>query len=310
MVRTIAVLVAASLLVVAPAAQQQPAFEVASVRLRDLNSSEDPAKLLTRITPGRVELVESLVTVMLRAFEVKGHQLVLPDWAEELIVDIRAINPPGATTEQVPEMLRRLVVERFGIVTHREARSMDTYHLLVGSGGAKMRAVEALNELDAKLELFLPNGVPMTSSESQTLEGRRRVIQIEGGTRRITSRTRYDLTYDKTANTKTIDAVRMTIAELVPILAVTLDDIVIDKTGLNDIYQFRLTLPADDPGRQRAMQGMIARMTGLPAPPVNAAPFGGSPFKAIETLGLKLERRRDSVDVIVVDSMRRAPTDN
>jgi uncharacterized protein (TIGR03435 family) len=35
-----------------------------------------------------------------------------------------------------------------------------------------------------------------------------------------------------------------------------------------------------------------------------------STFKAVEGLGLKLERRRGPVDVFVVDSMRRTPAEN
>ena len=86
-----------------------------------------------------------------------------------------------------------------------------------------------------------------------------------------------------------------------PILTANLDEPVIDRTSLNGIYQFRIELPED----QTVIRAL--RSLGFRA---DSTPSAASPFKAVETLGLKLERRRDQVDVVVVDSMRREPTEN
>ena len=50
-------------------------------------------------------------------------------------VDIQATMPPGATVAQVPEMLQRLLAERFGMVVHRETRQVDGYELERPSAG-------------------------------------------------------------------------------------------------------------------------------------------------------------------------------
>jgi uncharacterized protein (TIGR03435 family) len=44
--------------------------------------------------------------------------------------------------------------------------------------------------------------------------------------------------------------------------------------------------------------------------PIGAEPTGVSTFKAVESLGLKLESRRSPIDVLVIDKLERTPTDN
>lgn len=294
-------LMVCAILVPAVIGAQRPRFEVATVRL--VNTSD--MTFLARITEERVELVHALRSVLLSAYEVRNHQLVLPDWADQLTVDIRAIIPPGVTRQEVPEMLRALLVERFGLVTHRETRQMDAYHLLVGPSGPRMRSAQPLDEMDEKFEdAVLANGQPGTGSERQMPGGDSRVISVPGGLRRITPTTRYDLTFDKVSNTQTVDAVRMTMAQLVQVLTTTLGEPVIDGTNLGGVYQFRLTLPPEAFRTNRLFQ----TAGGAQAPA--SEPYSGSPFKAVETLGLTLERRPGPVDIIVVDSMRREPTEN
>jgi uncharacterized protein (TIGR03435 family) len=110
--------------------------------------------------------------------------------------------------------------------------------------------------------------------------------------------------YERTtaaSGTATINAIRMTMSELVPILAVNLDEPVIDGTGLTGIYQFRIDLPRD------ATITRIFRTLGAGG---DTTPTGVSTFKAVEDLGLKLERRRTPVDVVVIDSIKRTPSVN
>lgn len=281
----------------AAGAQQRPAFEVASVRVHVVGT---PVRVLTRITPERVELVQPLRMVLLRAFEVDAHELVVPDWTDQLFVEVRATIPSGATIEQVPAMLRALLVERFSIVRHTEARATDVYELLVGPGGPKMREVEALDELEAKSVLQDAISPPLPVREAP--EGRSRTIQISGGQRHLTSRTRYDVTNDQVANVRTVSAVRMTMAELAAVLRGTLGEPVADRTKLAGVFQFKIDLPRNDDMRLKVAQslGSAAKLE----------PTAVSPFKAVETLGLKLERRRAPVDVIVVDSIARVPAEN
>ena len=52
---------------------------------------------------------------------------------------------------------------------------------------------------------------------------------------------------------------------------------------------------------------MTTRADGTP---IVREPTGVSTFKAIESLGLKLEERRVPLDFVVVESIERTPTEN
>ena len=132
-------------------------------------------------------------------------------------------------------MLERLLSERFGLSSHRESRARDGYELVVDSGGVKMREVAPVDELSKTF----PTDPLVESPEdkvSETINGRVRTIRSPSlGVRTITDRTMYDRRQTERV-TQIIDATRMTMAELAPILAATIDDPVIDKTGLTGVY--------------------------------------------------------------------------
>jgi uncharacterized protein (TIGR03435 family) len=105
----------------------------------------------------------------------------------------------------------------------------------------------------------------------------------------------------------TLNATRMTMAELAPSLWETMDAPVVDKTGLTGVYQFTLTLPRGAMG-ERLSRELMQRLRGNPSS--SAPTVGVSDVKAIESLGLRLERRRVPLEVVVVDKISRTPTEN
>jgi uncharacterized protein (TIGR03435 family) len=200
-------------------------------------------------------------------------------------------------------MLQRLLAERFGLAAHREVRSMDGYELVVGPEGVKMREVEPIDELHKE---FPPdpalNGRARRDATTETPEGAVRTISTPRGFRTVTSRTSYERTVVPGGG-GIIDAARMTMTELVPWLWENLDRPVVDKTGLPGVYEFKIELPRDARG-DRVFQSLGVNTTALP-------PSGGpSTMKAVEELGLKLERRQLPIEVIVVDKIAREPTAN
>jgi len=99
-----------------------------------------------------------------------------------------------------------------------------------------------------------------------------------------------------------LTATRMTIAELVSELEVNVDKPIVDMTGLKGVYQFSLKL-GEDAVLTQLLQRAGARAALEP-------PGGPSTFKALEDIGLRLERRRVPVEMIVVDKLSRTPTEN
>jgi uncharacterized protein (TIGR03435 family) len=253
-------------------------------------------------------MTRQLSRIVQIAFSIQPHQLSGPDWLEQQWVEIHAAMPAGATVTQVPEMLQRLLVERFGLVTHREPRPTDVYELLSGPDGIKMRQVEPADDL----KRVFPSDPSRTTLDNtaETAQGAVRTVSIPGGVRRITARTMYDRTRTASGGL-VISATRMAMTELVPVLQENLDRPLVDKTGLAGVYQFTLELPFDPVGAVLDAGAAAFRATqgrGPVAEPVDRRP--GVPARALEGLGLKLERRRVPLEVVVVDKISRTPTEN
>ena len=85
-----------------------------------------------------------------------------------------------------------------------------------------------------------------------------------------------------------------TTAQLTDFLAGILQRPVFDRTNLTGTYNFRLEMSMEELG-------------GINAKPDSPAP---SIFTIIEGLGLKLESRKEPVEVIVIDSGNKVPTEN
>ena len=287
---------------------QLRSFEVASVRL-----SSPLAPVSHRITDTRVDLIKmDLRQLLWMAFEIDPFccRDRIPG-AEPLggvLVDIQATFPAGATRHQVPEMMRSLLIQRFGLRTHVEPRPTDGYELVVGAAGMQMQEVQPLNELDT---VFPTDPAVRISSDStqETVNGRVRTMNIfskTGGIRTITARTRYDRTFT-TRGTGQIDAVRMTMSEFAALLSTNTGRPVLDRTNLTGVYAFSIELPPDAwQARMRVGAGIT---TAADSTPLNE-PVSVSVPRGVERLGLKLEPRRIPVDTIVIDRIERVPSAN
>jgi uncharacterized protein (TIGR03435 family) len=90
-----------------------------------------------------------------------------------------------------------------------------------------------------------------------------------------------------------------------------MDRPVIDQTGLTKAYDFTLTFTPED---YNAMMIRSALSAGVVLPPqaLRALDYssGDSLFSAVEALGLKLDRRKAPLEVVVVDQMEKTPTEN
>ena len=254
--------------------------------------------------------------IIMMAYEVEFFRVVVPDWVLDarMWVDIHGTLPSGATPRQLPEMLRTLLAERFGMVAHFEARPIDVCELTIGPGGLTMREVEAAD--DRRTPYPVMKGGPDsplfdTGSENQT----RTIMSPDGGLRVITAETNYERKSTERGTTK-YDAMRVGMAQLTDMISTSVGKPVIDKTGLTGLYQFQIELPrspniAATAARVAERAGITTNRNGEPLDfKTLSEPSGGSAFKAVEALGLKLEERRAPIDVIVIDKMNRTPTEN
>jgi uncharacterized protein (TIGR03435 family) len=273
-------------------------FDVASVRL-----TPPGVRGSSRVTDTRVDLINySLYALLTTAFRVNEYQLDAPDWVRNVRVDVNATLPPGATRRQVPDMLQDLLRRRFGAVTHVEQRPREAYELLVGPNGISMREVPPLDELHADP----PANAFNVGQVSETVDGPVRSYAIPIGATTVTAATSYTRIF--TAKRTTIlDAKRITMDELASVLEWTMDAPIVNRTGLTGGYEFRIELPPD----ARAIRMLLAsgRTTTVQGTPLTE-PTGVSASDALKQIGLRLERRRTPIDVVVIDRLERTPTEN
>ena len=117
-----------------------------------------------------------------------------------------------------------------------------------------------------------------------------------------------------------LELAQATSATLADVLGRFVDRPVVDMTELKGTYQVALDLSMEDLRNAAraagvAMPGLAAggepgRPPGAEAAPTASDPSGGSIFNAVQQLGLKLEPRKAHIEVIVIDHLEKAPTEN
>lgn len=218
----------------------------------------------------------TLQTLLVNAYGLPVSQITGPAWIESERYDIVAKVPPGTTKEQVNVMLQSLVTDRFALRIHRETRELPVYELVAGKGASKMKAhVE-------------DPGAPGTAAGELKLDTNGRPMPPPGemiGILLPPGRWSFAATKQKIGGTS---------SSLVNLLARELGRPVIDKTGLTGEYDWSLEFRDTRPVRQSP---------GDPdAPEISVA--------VEEQLGLKLESRKGPVELLVVDSGNRTPSEN
>jgi uncharacterized protein (TIGR03435 family) len=270
-------------------------FEVASIRPSAGPGAERMA-VGVHIDGQRISCTSlSLKDYITSAYQVKLYQVVGPDWIGGERFDVQATLPPGATQEQVPDMLKALLADRFGMKFHRETRDFPVYGLLVAKGGLKMKE-SAPDPSDPSDPGDKPKAAPVNVSGS----GGRGGVHIEYG----------HGSFFTMADNKFI-ARKLPMASFTEVLARFEDRPVVNMTELTGSYDFDLEFTPED---YMAMLIRSAIAAGVTMPPealrMLSGSSGDSLLNALQRLGLKLETRKAPLEVLVIDRIEKAPTEN
>ena len=272
-----------------PEASPRPEFEVATIR-PSAQGPQDGVTAGVRIDDAQVHCVAlTLKDYVGIAYRVKLYQISGPDWIGSERFDIAATFPAGAPTTEFPEMMQRLLEERFQIKVHREKKDFPVYVLEVAKGGLKAQeSAPDPNAEDAK--------APLTIAGSGSAQG----ISVNLG--RGSS---YSF-----ANNK-FEAKRVPPATLAAVLERFVDRPIVDMTDLKGTYDFSLPVTEEDYRVMLIRAGVNAGVS-LPPQALRLLDGGSTPslFDALQKVGLKLDARRAPLDVVVVDDARKTPTEN
>lgn len=227
------------------------------------------------IDPGMIALHgDPLNVALMEAFTVKMDHIVGPSWLSSDCFTIDAKIPDGATKDQLPAMLQVLLGERFKLVAHKESRLQSGYALVVDKQGPKLRESD-------------PNSPSTIAHAGQVMFG------VGPGLSRIKG--------------------SMTTAKLAHFISGRLGTPVEDLTGLKDKYDIDISWVPD---RSTEKMGPYARAYSATHPEladnIALAAIGNEDiFSSLRnSLGLRLQPRKEPEEVLVIDHIEHTPSEN
>jgi uncharacterized protein (TIGR03435 family) len=251
-------------------AQAPPAFDVASIKP---NTSGAMAEQVRFFPPsGRVQMTNvSVRRLVLQAYQLQESQLTGgPKWIDTERFDIAA-NADGVVNPTPPQrwkMVQSLLVERFKLKVHTESRELSTFALVLarsdGKPGGQLRTFEG----DCS-----PPTVPRTAPSDPSAPPPCGMLRAGPGRMTFTG---------------------VTMETLAQQLSGRVGRSVVDRTGLTGRFSLDLEF-APQPVRSAGSDPSLGDRPSSDAPSIYTA--------LTEQLGLKLESRKQQVDVTVIDSV-------
>ena len=271
---------------------KRPSFEVASIR--PAADARPQAVAAAGRTDGAQFRISGLTVkdYVSMAYRLKLNQISAPDWMTTDRFDIVATLPDGGDPAEVPEMIQALLEERFELKSHREKKEFPVYALRIAPAGLK--AVE------------VPSDAPADPAEAKAAQTFTRSGSGQGISVDLGHGSSFNFANNKFA------AKKVTMTSLATMLERFVDRPVLDMTGLSGSYDIEFDLTPED---YRVMLIRAAVAAGLVMPPNALQVLDGSPsptsmYDGLAKFGLRLESSRSPLDVLVVDSARKTPTEN
>jgi uncharacterized protein (TIGR03435 family) len=264
-------------------------FEVASVRLAPPPDGRTPARRLSGVPgpnnndPGRFSARLNLLNLVTIAYDIPVYRLSEQSDLGLVRLDVEARMPVDTTREQFNVMLQNLLADRLGLKVHWATRQMELYVLVVAKRGPKFKvaAPDSPQASDDASRNGNPdrvgsNGFPVPPPGNGPWVGAAPDGKI------------------------CIRGHNETMAELAGAIGPrTLGAPLTDATGLPGKYDYTIfwSTTATDAARR-----------GTPATDDSDGP---SIFDAVqEQLGLKIEKRKGPIQMLMVDHIEKKPSEN
>lgn len=249
-----------------------PRFDVASVKLSGPQSVRGSDGGPGSKDPDRyIFNSATLLDLLAIGYQVEYYQISSKTALDHDRYDVLTKLPSGTTKAEFRAMLQNLLAERFHLKLHTISREFPGYELVIAKTGSRLKR-QAGGPSPAMKAGFpeLPADRPAIAA-TNTLSGGYPMVRLA--------------------------ARQSTIPELIRMLKPGDNLPIVDKTGLSGRYDFTLEFVRD--------RG--AASPGADAEPPPAA----SLFTALQQqLGLQLIQKKVPLDVLVIDSFTRQPTEN
>ena len=221
-------------------------------------------------TPDRIRRSTTLMGLVLYAYHLQGFQVSGMPKGPISWYTIDAKTNPAATDDQIRLMFQTLLADRFKLTTHRETRELNGYALVVGKNGPRIEPAKDGDKPAPLPPWFLAKGDTMIP----LIEGQIMATAEGNGINAVTGR-------------------RVTLTQLAELLEQEMGAFVLDKTGLTGKYYF---------GFKCLQMNSPLQASAADVPDV---------FTALqETLGVKLQKEKGPVEMMIVDHLETVPTAN
>lgn len=266
-----------------------PQFEVASIRPSP-TEAQGQVNVGLHLDGAQVRVARlTLRDYIGIAYRTKIAQIIGPDWVASDRFDISAAIPAGGTTAQIPEMFQALLADRFQLKFHREKRDFPVYALVQGKGPLKVKEVPPDPDAPA-------TPPPVDVKAGGSVKG----VNIDLGGGR---------TFSFVPNK--FEVHKMTMDFFARYLERFADRPIVEMTGLKGQYDFTFDINPEDYLPLLIRSAINAGETLRPQAMKLAEGYTATGLSdALEQVGLKLEARKAPLDVIVVDSASKTPSEN
>ena len=296
-------------------------FEVASVRK---SPEPDMQKMMMGLSQGRrpdwsrvdgsraTYNYMSLKQLIAYAYKLRIYEVSGPEWMLTDRFDIAAKLPDGTAKDDVSEMMRALLEERFKLTTHKETKDVPVLGLMVAKGGPKLTESTEKPEEDIDPNAELKPG----ESRMDTVDGPMLLTHNPDGstTYHMGPRGTFTLKFDGETRSMRMTGKAMSMRGL----AIMMTSLgggegrqVVDQTGLQGRYDVAVDFSLMD-----LLQSLHDQGIDIPHGPMGGGdgqatdPGGGETMsQALSSLGLKVEKSHAVLDRLVVDHVEQEPTE-
>lgn len=264
-----------------------PGFEVASIR--PAANEQGKVDVGVHIDGAQMHIAAlTLKEYIAIAYRTKNSRVFGPDWIGSDRFDIAATIPEGGKGK-IPEMLQTLLADRFKLTFHREKREFPAYALLAGKGELKLKEI------------------PPDPAAGKTAEP----INVTGGgsaagvSINLGNGSSWSFVPNK------FEAKKLSMQQFADNLERFADRPIVDATELKGQYDFTFNINPEDYRPMLIRSAIAAGATLSPqARQLADRTSSASLSDALEQVGLKLEARKAPLEVIVIDSANKTPTEN
>lgn len=269
--------------------QARPEFEVASIK--PASGGIDQVAVGVHIDGAQVSMTTmSIKDLVAMSYRVRTNQITGPDWTGSQRYNISAKLSDGAAQAQVPQMLQSLLADRFQLKLHRETRELPVYALGIAKTGLKMTEIPPDPDSDYR------SGGPVEVAAGGNANGA--VMNLGKGT-------------SLTLGPSSFEAKKLDLPRFADLLSRFMDRPVIDTTGLKGLYDFTLELTPED-RMAILIRGGVNQGAALPPQALRLLDFGSnaSLVSALQKVGLTFEAKTAPLEMLVIDSAQKTPTEN